>query len=224
MLSLAEKLMLIALHDENGSIISSSTTALPYAIAGTLIVELHLKGKITLTNGKVEVVDKTPAGDELLDKALELIMNSKKQRDVQYWVCQIVRKIEKLNLTVIESLIRKEILRKENHKILWVIPTKRYPIVNVAPEYEIRGRIHQILIQKDTPNEEEIALLSLIKACDLLNVLFPKTERKMAKARLKKLIENEVVGKAVSSVVEEILIAVTVVIAASVLASTTNTK
>ena len=223
MLSFPEKLMLLALHDEKGSVIYSASTALPYGLAGSVLIELLFRGKITLAKKKVEVLDNSPTGNEWIDKVLELIDNSEKVKDVKYWIQKITRKDKDLKEQVIESLIGKGILRKEKHKILWVFPAMRYPLTNVAAEHEIRNRIHQVVLQQDNPTEEDIALLSLVKACDLLKEIFSREDRQRAKHRINEIIEDELIGRAVSSIVAEITTAVSAaVVAATVAASASN--
>ena len=222
MLSLSEKLMLLALHDEKGSIVFSASTALPYALAGALLIELLYQKKVAMENGKVIIVDRSQTGNELLDKALDLISSSQKLRSAKYWIQKFNTGIKGLKDWVLDRLVAQGILKREDQKILWVFPTKRYPMINAAQEHSIRSRIHQVVIQKVRPNQDDVALLSLVKACDLLNELFPKEERKRAKQRIKEIIEGEEIGRAVSTIVEEIMAALTIVLAATVASSSAS--
>lgn len=219
MLTLPEKLMLLALDDEKGTVVFSASTALPYGLAGSLLIELQLNGKINLSNGKVEVVDETGTGDELLDQAINLIKSSKKKKDVKYWVQKVQSGIKDLEPIIVEGLISKGILRSEKHKILWVFPTERFPLSNVSSEQEIRNRIFQVVMLKNNPSDEDIALLSLVNACDLYHEVFAKEHRKTAKKRVKEIISEEKVGQAVSSVVAEIIVAVSVAASAAITAA-----
>ncbi len=222
MLTLSEKLMLLALHDEKGSVIFSASTALPYGLAGSLLIELLFQKKVAMENGKVIIVDSSQTGNDLLDKALDLIRSSQKLRSAKYWIQKFNTAIKDLKDRLLDSLVAQGIVRREDQKILWVFPAKRYPMINAAPEHSIRTRIHQVVIQKDRPNQEDVALLSLVKACDLLNELFPKEDRKRAKQRIKEIIEGEEIGRAVSAIVDEIMAALTIVIAASVATSSST--
>ena len=220
MLTLPEKLMLLALDDEKGTVVFSSSTALPYGLAGSLLIELHLNKKIKLNDGKVDVIDSSATGDELLDRAINLITSSKKVKDVKYWVQKIQSKIKDLESIIVEGLISKGILRKEEHKILWIFPTERFPLSNISLEMEVRNRILQVVIHKDKPGDEDIALLSLVNACALYNEVFKKENRKTAQKRIKEIISEEKVGQAVASVVTEITIAISIAATASITAVT----
>jgi hypothetical protein len=45
-LTLAEQLLLVATHDEKGSLLMEGTTAVPYGLAGARLIELHLRKRI----------------------------------------------------------------------------------------------------------------------------------------------------------------------------------
>jgi hypothetical protein len=212
MLSLAEELMLLALKDEKGSVIMSASTALPYGLAGALLLDLFFRQKITFNGKTVEVVDPAPTGDTLLDETLTLISGTEKHKTAKYWVQKIERKIKKLRDRIADQLVQKEILKPEEHRLLWVFQYQRYPTVNISPEMEIRQRIRNIVLLNHPPDDKDRALISLVKACSLVNEIFSGEERRQAKKRIKEITEEEKIGKAVSYVVAEITAAVTAVV------------
>ncbi len=218
MLSLSEKLLLLALHDEKGSVIFSASTALPYGLAGALIIDLVFQERIALLDGKIKVRNPRPTGDGLLDETLKLIRASDKPRDIKYWVQRIYSKVKNLRNRVTNGLIEKKILERQEQKILWVFPSRRYPTIDAAPENDIRKNIHEVVLRYKAPEKEDIALLSLVKSCELINEVFDKPDRKAAKKRIEAIIAGEVIGKAVSEVVTAV-IAITAVIGASVAVS-----
>jgi len=221
MLSLAEKLMLLALHDEKGSVVFSASSALQYGLAGALILDLFFQNKITLAEKNIRVIDATPTNDPLLDQVLALIHSSEKQKDSKHWIYKIDRKVKGIKNQITDALVQKEILRREEHRLLWVFHYKRYPTRNISPEQEIRQRIHHIVLMNHSPDETDRALISLMKACSLINEVFPKEQRKQAKKRIKEIAEDEKIGEAVSAIVAEITAAVTIAVIAATSASTT---
>ena len=204
MLTLPEELMLLALRDEKGSVIFSASTALPYGLAGAVLLELFFKGKITYGNKKIQVIDKSTIDDPVLNEALNLIKNSSKDRNPKYWVQKINNKVKKLKQRVIDNLVAQQILNREGHKILWFFNIDRYPTLDVVPEMEIRTTIRNIVLNDHEATEREIALLSLMKACSLINEVFQRSERKLAKKKIKELLENQKMSKDVSSAVNAI--------------------
>lgn len=220
MLSLAEELMLLALRDDKGSVLFSASTALPYGLSGAVLLDLLFQEKITIKENKVKSTTSKLPDEEILKETLTLIRNSTKERKLQYWVQHIHSKIKKLDKRVTNGLVEKGILKHEEAKVLWVFSVDRYPTLDAVPELEIRRKIKNVVLNRHEPAEREIALISLVKACELVNEVFEKGERKQAKKRIKEIIEDEAVGKAVSQVVQEITTAVMTVIIASTAATT----
>lgn len=214
MISLSEKLLLLALHDEKGHILMSSSDALPYGLAGAVLLELSMQKKINLVEKKVMLVDKRPTGDEILDEAIVLIRESSKPRTMKYWIEKFHGKIKGLKDRLLQRLVDKGIIRKEEQKILWVFPNHKYPTLDPAPELEVRETINDVVLNYKTPDEEKLALVALIQACDLINEVFEKDQRKKAKKRIKEILKDESltssVSKAVRDAVDEISAAVAV--------------
>ena len=57
-LSLTEELLLLAVHDEKGSVILSSTALLPYGISASLLLDLKNLEKINFIDDKVVLFDR----------------------------------------------------------------------------------------------------------------------------------------------------------------------
>jgi hypothetical protein len=224
MLSLAEELMLLALKDEKGSVIMSASTALPYGLAGALLLDLFFRKKTTFSGKTVEVIDPAPTGDALLDETLVLISGTEKQKAPKYWVQKIERKVKKLQDRIADQLVLKGILKREEHHLLWVFHYRRYPTQNISPEMEIRQRIRNVILLKHPPEDTDRALISLVNACSLVNEVFSTGERKQAKKRIKEISEDEKIAKAVSDVVAEITAAVTAAVIVATTASTSSSS
>lgn len=219
MLTLPEQLMLIALRDDKGTVLFSASTALPYGLAGAALLELFFREKITLENKKIKGIDKNAIDDPVLNEALNLMSDSSKDRNAKYWVQKINSKVKKLRQRVIDNLVEQQILNREGHKILWFFNIDRYPTLDVVPEMEIRNNIRNIVLNNYDATERDIALLSLMKACSLINEVFQKGERKIAKKKIKELIENQKMSKDVSSAVVAITQEITAAIVSVVVVS-----
>ncbi|HLU44261.1 MAG TPA: GPP34 family phosphoprotein, partial [Natronosporangium sp.] len=73
--SLLEELLLIAYSDQ-GTLVTS-VAAVDCGLAGAVLMELMLAGRLTLTKRAVTVVSDEPTGDPLLDEALTRIRTSR---------------------------------------------------------------------------------------------------------------------------------------------------
>jgi len=219
MLPLPEQLLLLALHDEKGSVLFSASTALRYGLAGAVLLDLLFQDKVALVDDKIRMLDRSQVDDATLNRALDVIEQSKKDRSPKYWIGKIPHKIRDLQDRITDQLVQKNILRREGRSFLWVFEVNRYPTANAVPESEIRHRIRNIVLHDHPADETNVALISLMKACGLVNEVFSKDERKAAKRKIKELAESEQFGKAVSAVVTEMTIAITAAITAATVSS-----
>lgn len=215
MLTLSEKLFLLATHDEKGTIIFSASSALPYGLVGAMLLELHFLGRISLENKKIIIDNKEPTGNIILDEILELLLSSTKANSVRYWITKIQTKVKNIQKRIAKQLINKGILEMEEKMLLWLIPMKRYPTVNPVPETKVRSEIKDAVFKDDPIGDEMIALISLVNSCELINEVFEKGKRKEARKKIKEITQKEQVGKAVSQIVEEMVVAVTVAVSAT---------
>ena len=219
-LTLAQQLLLLALKDEKGSVIMSSSMALPYGLVWAITMELFMKKRLAFNEKKVVVLDASPTEDPLQDEALAIIKDFGKQKDAKYWVQKLASKIKKSQDRIAAQLVEQGILRKEEHEFLWLIPYKRYPTQNAEPEKDIRYKVRGVISGRYQLDDRSAALLSLIKACELTNEVFDKFERKEAKRLVKEIAKDDRIGQAVTGVVNEVNAAVMAAVMASVAAST----
>ena len=70
--SLPEELLLLALHDEKGSVIPAAARVLNGALIGAVLMELGLLGRLREGPDGALLADPTPTGDEILDEASTL--------------------------------------------------------------------------------------------------------------------------------------------------------
>jgi Golgi phosphoprotein 3 len=201
-LSLAEELLLLALNDEKGTVLMAGSMGLPYGLAGALLVELVEAGFLRIEGKTLVAARAGSARDEILDEVLGVIRSAKRTRDTKYWVGKIGRSAGKIRRKLADRLVDKRILQKEEHRLLLIFPTKRYPQTDPMPEYGIRERVRQALRGMTPPDERTAALISLVHACELTGMLFDKGERREAKRRAKEIGASQPVGSAVARVIE----------------------
>ena len=223
MLTLSEKLLLLALHDEKGSVVFSASMALPYGLTGALLIELYLANKITFVDKKVQVIDATTTNNELLNEALALIDNSTKLRSAEYWLSTISSKVKGIQQRLANQLVDKGILAEQEQTFLWVLKSTRYPTQDAKPEHDIRQQLKDIVLDGQNATEEDIALLSLVEVCELIAEVFNKDDRKFAQKRIKELAIDEEISKAISQTVEQITAALLIIIVTSTAATSVVT-
>jgi len=89
---LAKSYLLMVLNEQKGICYSKGYESLGFA--GALLMDLHLQSKITLTKNSIEVIDSSSTGDELLDKMLEVIEKSEKNRSLMNCIDKLSQNFE----------------------------------------------------------------------------------------------------------------------------------
>ena len=218
-MKLPEQILLLSLHDEKGSVLMSASSALPYALAGALLLELHFSGKIELKDGRLKLLDASHTDDELLNEAIDLMTQTRKIKKAGYWVERINSKIKNIRKRLLLRLVDAGILKEDHRKFLWLIPYNRYPAENPSPELSIRHNIRQIVLYGTKPDDHMAALISLVRACNLENEIFEREELKQAKRRIRDISQGEDIGKAVTDVTQAMTAAVAGAVAAATVAA-----
>ncbi len=204
MLTFAEELLLIALDDEKGIIIDLPVLSLEYSLAGAILMELALKNRIDSDLEKLMLIDDSPTGDEVFDKVIDIIRQFPESKSAKHWIIEITRQFENLPHLILEKLINKGILRKEEHKILWVFRKRRYPMINDTEEKEVKTRIRELILSDEIPDPRDVVLISLIKSCGLIDEIFSKDEQQQTLSRIEQIAKMDLIGLALSNAVQEI--------------------
>jgi len=217
MISLAEDVLLLAIDDTTGKISSPESDALGYGLAGAVLMDLVIAGRLDLADGTVTLADATPVGDAVLDEAALEIERNGKVGDAPYWVNTLGR--DHLQERVLDRLIQHQILRKDEHRIAWVIPVDRYPTVNPVPERAVRERMRAAVLDGTAPEPRLAALIGLAKACNLTALVFTRGEQQDDGQRIDQIAHGDAVGQAVSRAAEAAQAAMTAAIAAAIAGS-----
>lgn len=224
-LFLHEELMLLALKDREGTVISGTTYT--YALGGAVLAELLMAGRVKVGEGKkprVEVLDATPPGDPLLDEWLESMAGAKKPRTPSDWVGRIAG-TKDLKHRVATGLCRRGILRAKEEEVLWIFTRKVYPELDPGPEREIVQRLESALFEEGEVDPRTAVLVAVAQAGGILTALYGRKRMKDRKDRLRQITEGEVSGKATREAVEAMQAAVLVAtIVPSVVAATVVTN
>ncbi|MGM0905653.1 MAG: GOLPH3/VPS74 family protein [Pseudomonadota bacterium] len=203
-------MMLLALCEEKGTM---NGMYVEYATAGAITAELLILGRIKVDHDnkeKVAVVDDSPTGDTLLDEALTIISEAKRQRKLKDWVQKLVG-IKDLKHKVAQALAADGIVSAEKEKVLWLFERRVYPEVKPQPEQELRQAMREAVLSNTDNIEPRIAItVALANSAKLLPQVFSKQELKDRKQRIKQLENGELVSKAAKEAVQAIEAAVMV--------------
>jgi Golgi phosphoprotein 3 len=154
-----------------------------------------------IDQGKVVVVQRVATRDDILDAALNEIVSSSVAKTPYEWIVSLSDESAQLRDRLLERLIDKDILRREEHKVLWVISSPHYPMQDHSSELESRDRIRAAVLKGKRPDPRTTALISLVKACKLISVVFTEEELPLCDRRIPEIISAGFVGKSVTDVV-----------------------
>lgn len=211
-LFLHEEIMLLALRDEEGTIVSG--TMYQYAIGAAVLAELLLNKRIAVGEPRrkklVDLISSQPLGEPLIDQCLEKISNAKRRASLQSWVSRFAG-VKNLKHRVAQGLCERGILRAEEDKILLLFARKIYPEVNPEPERKLIERLRQAIFTDSRDiDPRTVVLVSLANSTGLLKAVFDKKELKGRKDRIKEISDGEITGKAAKEAIEAMQAAIMV--------------
>lgn len=202
MLIQCEKLLLLSIEDRKGNVTSFTIGSLRYGLAGAVLADLAVLGKVRVSKNKLALVDATLTGDKILDGALNAISSEDRAYKVTRWIHLLGDR--KIAQRIIDQLVVKKVLRHEDKRFLWVIPFGDNPQQNGSAKYLIKQHLRSVVLAGEKPEPDTVVLLSLLKACRLMNLVFTRDERKAANQRVNELVKGEEFGRAVARSIEEI--------------------
>lgn len=191
MFTLYEELLLISIHEDKGTYIQSSIDRMKPGLAGAILSELALQGKIKISNNqRLQLTNDSQTNEVVLDEALSILKAAEKERKVGYWINSLSQKPEKLCKQITESLVNKGVFTQEENNLLWVIPSPLNSKVSASTKYWVNRRLRGIVLAREEMQPRDIALLSMVKACGLLDLVFLRDERKLANRFINQLVVN----------------------------------
>ncbi|MFD3327407.1 GPP34 family phosphoprotein [Streptomyces sp. NPDC058701] len=211
-ITLAEEIVLLSLDDESGS--AKQRQAASWAVAGGILLELVLAGKIAVEGKHLELVDTTPTGDPLLDSRTALVetwMRGRRKRRVTEW---LTKDQSKAVAAALERLCERGVVVEEKRKALGVFPIRRYPEADAAVERELRDRLRVVVLEGAEPDTRTAGLIALIHSAKLHRLAFPDGQRKEIAARMEEIATGQWAAGSVRSAIRDMqaaMVAVTVV-------------
>ncbi|WP_420581684.1 GOLPH3/VPS74 family protein [Reichenbachiella sp.] len=187
-LSLAEGLMLIALDDEEGRLLSAAEHSIDHGLLAILILELSLIKRVGFESNKIVVKDPTGTGNKVLDSVLKAIGGG--GDSVSGTIKKIASGFDSIQDDVIELLVQRGILKVESTKLLWIPVSERMDNANYAFEQEIRDTLKAVVQKGQKPTPAIIILMSMITNCKILEEVFQEKDELIDAVKVAKDITN----------------------------------
>jgi hypothetical protein len=200
-LKLSEKLFCLTVNPKNGGILLSASSALGITLTGSVFVELMNKKIISIQNGLVHVQNTGIQADEIHDFFMRHLRVRKKDRKLRRWISFFNIRRRKIQRLFIRSLVRKDVLRTEEKRILF-IPYEKVYIMNRDLIESVRAEVENAALGIGNPTEESLILAVLVLKSNLLRRIFPeRSKRKQAVRYLKEMPETDI-SKAVQEAIQ----------------------
>ena len=221
-LSLHEEIMLLALRDEEGTVVGG--THYSFALGGAILAELLLQERVKVDDSRrkklLTVKSAKPIGEPLLDECLEKVRSAKRRASLQTWVGRFAG-IKQLRHRVALALCERGILRADEDTVLLIFKRKVYPEVDPKPERELIERLRQaVFTYTNELDSHTVVLAALANGSGILKVVFDKKKLKARKKRLEQLTKGNVAGKATKEAIEAMQAAVVAAMVATTVATT----
>jgi len=203
----AEEFLLLALNDPKGGFVREPPERFENALAGAILMDLALMNRIDTDLEHLILIDGSPSGDPLLDEVLALIRKYPDSKSTAYWIEEIRYHIGEFRDHIINRLIDRGMLKKEEKKLLGIIPQKLYAVPQSAEAREVRERLRTTILSDDIPDPRDVLLISLMVSCNLIDRLFSRQEREAVLERIDRVAQMDLIGQAVyKTILQEIII------------------
>ncbi len=200
-LKLSEKLFCLAVNPKNGGILLNSSATLAITLTGSVFVELMNKGLVSIEKGVVHLENPTFHDDEVYEFFLNRIRLRGKDRKLRTWISYFNVRGRKIQKHFIRSLVRKNVLRTEERRILF-IPYEKVFLMDRDLVESIWKEVETTLLGRGEQSDELIILAMMVAKTNLLSRVFPeRAQRKEASIFLKNLTETPV-SKAVQEAIQ----------------------
>lgn len=222
---LAEDLLLLVTDDASGRL-SAPAEQVDAGLGGANLVELTLRNKVDLTGeqdpgkrGRIIVRDPSPAGDAVLDAALQILIARQGRKP-----SKVIKPLSKnLRRTLYQRLADRGVVRAERGKILGVFPTRRWPAHDASEEAEVRRLMTQALVQQVVPDTRTATLIALVHAVWRLDKIVDARQHGLSKrelrARAAAIAKGNWASEAVRKAIQEMMEAAFVAIGAATTSS-----
>ena len=181
-LSFLETIVLLALNDKGW--FGNSEQRIKFGLAGAVLFELEQAGEIEIIGDIIHVTGTRETGDKVMDSALEVLRKSKKELTIKKSIQRIVFKSGLKWKVLVKNLVKKEILKKEQYRFLWIIYQDKYPLVNSEIKKQVVTDLYTKLTGEKELSGKDLMLLAILRTCRMIDKNFLIQEH-FLKVRLK---------------------------------------
>jgi hypothetical protein len=204
-LTMPEEILLLLLDDETGKPVGLPGPAGDLALAGALLMELALAGRIDTDLDELVVMNPAPVGDPLVDPVLAQLSAAGAARTSRWWIQELAKGGGALRTRIADRLVAQGVLRRIEDRFLWVFPERRYPKIEGRGETEeVRARLRGVLLDDDIPEARDALLIGLARATGLVALLLSPEEAARVAARVDQIATLEELSRSLSAATRDV--------------------
>ncbi len=195
----AEEILLLILDEEHGDLPESySEHLLDIVVAGAVLMDLALEGRIDTDLEKLVLVDSTPLEDELLDPTLADVAIGPGDRNADYWIARTAKRGAEIRECALARLVENGVLEADGDGMFFsstVSRSRRYPTRDGRQMEEVRLRIMRVLFSDEIPDPRDVVLICLSDASGVLSRLLTPQERSGLRERIEQIRKLDLIGR-----------------------------
>ncbi|MER7753710.1 GPP34 family phosphoprotein [Kitasatospora sp. NPDC097643] len=231
-ITIGEELMLLSLDDKSG--VAKDGSSVGWTVAGGILADLVLAGRVVVAEGRLTVTDPTPTGEPLLDERLGRLAewaeetgkdrgrgkgkgNGDSSAKAADWLIQDHHTAVH---AAVQRLCERGLVTEQRHRALGLFPVRRYPEADGTAERELRERLAAVVLHGADPDPATAALIALLHAARLHHLAFPELPRKQVEPRFAEIADRDWAGDSVREALRNVQ-AVFAAITAATVATTT---
>jgi len=202
-LTFVEEILLLLLDDDSGAMKRVAPNVMELLLAGAILMDLALRGRLDCDLQRLVVVDPTPVGEDILDGPLAEIAEAADEADARTWVVRLSARSKQVQEAALARLVERGILRVEDRSFLWVFGSRRYPMIDDREEREVKLRILDVLLSDRIPAPRDVALICLADASNAFQVILSAQELRHAAARIELVRGFDLIGQAMGRAIQK---------------------
>ena len=200
---LSEELILLMLNERSGYLEMVPGWNFSCVMAGAVIADLALAGRIDTDLQVLYVTDPTPTQDSLLDPALKEISDSKEKFEAQYWIERNTTRSEEIVTITLERLVERGILEYRSGGF-WTLSRRvsrsgSYPTSDSKVRQEAKARVLDCILTDTIPDPHDAILVALMHTCDGFKLVLSPEDYEEKLTRIEMIAQLDLAGCPASS-------------------------
>jgi hypothetical protein len=201
-INLVEELVLLTIQDDGRVSYSAGSPGFRVAIIGACLFELNEAGRIDVDLEKVSVLSTEPTSHPALDLVLKEVAAGPVMNAVK-WIQTLEFHCDAILKAVLRSIADRGVLEQKETRFLWVMKSRRYPIIDGKEQTEAKLRVVQLLMGDELPSPHDSVLIGFAAAGGLLQGFLSDREVVHLQDRISAIGNLDLIAAAVKQTILE---------------------